>query len=110
VTARCLHPGCARPPSAGAMCAQHAQLPKGMRPVPTDAFTLPPGKPRPRTRPAPAPLTPVQRAEYASERLLSALREHMTGDATAWGRVETERAALLGATVAAHDASWAGQP
>ena len=105
--ARCLHPGCTRPPYAGAMCAQHARLPKGMRPVPTDAFALPPGKPRTRTRPAPAPLTPIQRAEGASERLLSALRDHAAGDASAWSRVETERAALLGAVVAAHDGSAA---
>lgn len=105
--ARCLHPGCTRAPYAGALCAQHARLPKGMRPVPTDAFVLPPGKPRARTRPAPAPLTPIQRAEYASERLLSALRAHVAGDDAAWGRVETERAALLGAVVAAHDGSAA---
>jgi len=82
VIARCLYPGCTRAPYA-----QHARLPKGMRPVPTDAFVLPPGKPR--TRPAPAPLTPIQRAEYASERLLSALRAHVAGDDAAWGRVET---------------------
>ncbi len=78
-----------------------------MTPVPTDAFVLPPGKPRARTRPALPPLTPIQRAEGASERLLSALRDHAAGDASAWGRVETERAALLGAVVAAHDGSAA---
>ena len=72
--AECLHPGCTRPPYAGAMCAQHARLPKGMRPVPTDAFVLPKGKAR--TRPPLPPLTPIQRAEGASERLLSALRDH----------------------------------
>ena len=59
------------------------------------------------TRPAPAPLTPIQRAEYASERLLSALRAHVAGDDAAWGRVETERALLIGAVVAAHDAGGA---
>ena len=106
--ARCLHPGCTRPPYAGAMCAQHARLPRGMTPVPTDAFVLPKGKAR--TRPALPPLTPIQRAEGASERLLSALRDHAAGDASAWGRVETERAALLGAVVAAHDAGGAGAP
>ena len=105
--AECLHPGCTRAPYAGALCAQHARLPKGMRPVPTDAFTLPPDRPRARTRPALPPLTPIQRAEGASERLLSALRDHAAGDASAWGRVETERAALLGAVVAAHDGSAA---
>ncbi len=103
--AECLHPGCTRAPYAGALCAQHARLPKGMRPVPTDAFVLPPGKAR--TRPALPPLTPIQRAEGASERLLSALRDHAAGDASAWGRVETERALLLGAVVAAHDGSAA---
>lgn len=106
--AGCLHPGCTRPPYAGAMCAQHARLPRGMTPVPTDAFVLPKGKAR--TRPALPPLTPIQRAEGASERLLSALRDHAAGDASAWGRVETERAALLGAVVAAHDAGGAGAP
>lgn len=105
--AECLYPGCTRAPYAGALCAQHARLPKGMRPVPTDAFTLPPDRPRPRSRPPLPPLTPVQRAEGASERLLSALRDHAAGDASAWGRVETERAALLGAVVAAHDGSAA---
>lgn len=100
--AECLHPGCTRPPYAGAMCAQHARMPRGMSAVPTDAFVLPKGKAR--TRPALPPLTPIQRAEGASERLLSALRDHAAGDASAWGRVETERAALLGAVVAAHDA------
>lgn len=85
--AECLYPGCTRAPYAGALCAQHARLPKGMRPVP--------------------PLTPVQRAEGASERLLSALRDHVAGDAAAWGRVETERALLIGAVVAAHDAGGA---
>jgi len=108
VIAECLHPGCTRPPYAGAMCAQHARLPRGMTPVPTDAFVLPKGKAR--TRPALPPLTPLQRAEGASERLLSALRDHAAGDASAWGRVETERAALLGAVVAAHDAGGAGAP
>lgn len=103
--ARCLHPGCTRPPYAGAMCAQHARLPRGMAPVPTDAFVLPKGKAR--TRPALPPLTPIQRAEGASERLLSALRDHVAGDAAAWGRVETERALLIGAVVAAHDAGGA---
>ena len=103
--AECLYPGCTRAPYAGALCARHARLPKGMRPVPTDAFVLPPGKAR--TRPALPPLTPIQRAEGASERLLSALRDHAAGDASAWGRVETERAALLGAVVAAHDAGGA---
>jgi hypothetical protein len=49
----------------------------------------------------------VQRAEGASERLLSALRDHVAGDAAAWGRVETERALLIGAVVAAHDAGGA---
>lgn len=105
--AECLHPGCTRAPYAGALCAQHARLPKGMRPVPTDAFTLPPDRPRPRSRPPLPPLTPVQRAEGASERLLSALRDHVAGDAAAWGRVETERALLIGAVVAAHDAGGA---
>lgn len=105
--AECLHPGCTRAPYAGALCAQHARLPKGMRPVPTDAFTLPPDRPRPRSRPPLPPLTPVQRAEGASERLLSALRDHVAGDAAAWGRVETERALLIGAVVAAHDGSAA---
>lgn len=104
---RCLHPGCTRAPYAGALCAQHARLPKGMRPVPTDAFVLPPDRPRPRSRPTLPPLTPIQRAEGASERLLSALRDHAAGDASAWGRVETERAVLLGAVVAAHDGSAA---
>ena len=106
--AECLHPGCTRPPYAGAMCAQHARMPRGMSAVPTDAFVLPKGKAR--TRPALPPLTPIQRAEGASERLLSALRDHVAGDAAAWGRVETERAALLGAVVAAHDAGGAGAP
>lgn len=108
--AECLHPGCTRPPYAGAMCAQHARLPRGMSAVPTDAFTLPPDRPRPRNRPPLPPLTPIQRAKGASERLLSALRDHAAGDASAWGRVETERAALLGAVVAAHDAGGAGAP
>ncbi len=105
--AECLHPGCTRAPYAGALCAQHARLPRRMTPVPTDAFVLPPGKPRARTRPPLPPLTPVQRAEGASERLLSALRDHVAGDAAAWGRVETERALLIGAVVAAHDAGGA---
>ena len=39
--------------------------------------------------------------------LLSALRDHVAGDAAAWGRVETERALLIGAVVAAHDAGGA---
>lgn len=103
--AECLHPGCTRAPYAGALCAQHARLPRGMTPVPTDAFVLPKGKAR--TRPALPPLTPLQRAEGASERLLSALRDHVAGDAAAWGRVETERALLIGAVVAAHDAGGA---
>lgn len=36
-----------------------------------------------------APYAGALCAEYASERLLSALRAHVAGDDAAWGRVET---------------------
>lgn len=117
IASQCLHPGCTRKVAAGALCAAHARIPKGMTPVPTDAFRRPygPAMPPPtgkaakarrkRVRPSTTPPpTPMERLDTATQLLLVAARDFAAGVAGAWERVESSRSAVAGATLALYEA------